>query len=215
MKKQNSNLRVLSHFAILMLTLLLAVASTASWYDRTARDDEAGAKLTYDLSDGIKVNGSGLVTKTYLGTSEKGIVTYSESEYNPDEAITVKSGEIAYFKTVVQNTTNKGGALFSVYAPALYCSSNVNELSIGIIGPEKTFVTYTSSNGLKTGTGVLPGKEKSIELICIEDNIYIENGTDNEPKTIEIYWFVKTAVSSGDSTVYSTVYLDAPYVVYN
>ena len=74
MKKSRSNLRVVSHIAVLALVLVIAVVATFSWYTRTVATAESGSILQYKQSGNISGNGGKL--ESFVGTNNNGEKTY-------------------------------------------------------------------------------------------------------------------------------------------
>jgi len=179
MKKEYSALRILIVALILVLVASMAMFSAFSWYQRSARVDETGYLLKYTQTGKVN-NSSGVIVKTYLGTSDNGEITYSEDELSG--AVDVKSGEVTYLKTVLTDTANAGGAVVSLYLKDFtYHSGMGDKVYVGIINPEKTYKDYS---------GETSGDNKVVSTLCLEDNITVPgNGT------VEILWFVKSSDS--------------------
>ncbi len=179
MKKEYFALRVLAIALTFALVASLAVFSVYSWYDRTKRDDEAGYLLSYTQTGKVN-NTTGISVKTYAGKIENGDVTYDDAELSG--AVDVKSGELNYFKTVITDTSNAGGAVVSLYLKDFTYNNGLgNKINIVIINPEKTYKEYTA---------VVSGSNYVINNFCLEDNIVVDNNG-----TVEVYWFVKPATS--------------------
>lgn len=179
MKKEYFALRVLAIALAFALIASLAVFSVYSWYDRTKRDDEAGHLLSYTQTGRVN-NTTGISVKTYAGIADNGVVTYEDTELQG--AVDVKAGELSYFKTVITDTANAGGAVVSLYLKDFTYNSSLGEkIHIGIVNPEKTYVEYA---------GALSGTKRTIDNLCLEDNIIVDNNG-----TVEVYWFVKPSTS--------------------
>ena len=172
MKNNKGFLRIISIIAILMLTLLIAVTSTFSWYPRTSSETEQMHSLN-DLRD-FYVQGHGKKTvTTYIGANDKGHVSYDEELGSANRVIPLNSDKIYHFKTVITETGNGGAAPISLFIDTIKASTAT--VQIGLTGPEKTYKAYPVTSGYAKD-------------VCIEDNVIIDsNGT------IEIYWFVKYA----------------------
>ena len=181
MKKEYFALRVLAIALAFALIASLAVFSVYSWYDRTKRDDEAGHLLSYTQTGRVN-NTTGISVKTYAGIADNGAVTYEDTELQG--AVDVKAGELSYFKTVITDTANAGGAVISLYLKGFIYNSSLGEkIHIGIVNPEKTYVEYS---GVLSDTGT----DCTIDNLCLEDNIIVDNNG-----TVEVYWFVKPSTS--------------------
>ncbi len=179
MKKEYLFLRVLIVVLVLTLVSTVAVFSVFSWYDRTARVDETGKQLIYTQTGKVN-NASGVTVVTYAGTINDGAVEYSDTVV--DGAVDVKAGEPVYFKSVVTDTANAGGAVISLYLKDFTYSSAMGEkIHIGLVNPEKTYKEYSST---------VSGSKRTVDAFCLEDNIIIPNNG-----TVEVYWFVKPATS--------------------
>lgn len=202
MKKQGKKMKLFSHILILSLVVIIAVAATFSWYNRSVQSYGEGNLLKYSQSG--NVNGKGCTIKTYAGTNDKGKVTYGDTELTASsEALTTAPGAINYFKTVITSeVTDPDAAEGTVsvylenfsYAQTLG-SGNVN---IGIIQPEKTYKSFSTTQS---------GSSYIASNICLEDNLLITKGS-----TKEIYWFVEV----GSSTVKEgNITLGTMHLVYN
>ena len=196
MKKEYFVRRVLIVALVLTLVASMAVFSVFSWYDRTARDNETGNILSYTQTGKVN-NTSGVTVTTYLGTLKDGAVEYSETPVSG--AIDVKAGQPVYFKSVVTDTANAGGAVVSLYIKDLsYASSLGEELHIGLVGPEKTYKEYSTS---------VSGGNYLVDTFCLEDNIFVENNG-----TVEVQWFIKP---SAFVTVEEGIKPGSIYIAYN
>ena len=194
MKKDRSNLRLISYIVMLALVLTMAAGSTFSWYNRTKVAGGESNKLIYSQTGMVNNAASEERTvATYAGTSENGVVSYSETAVSG--AVTAKAGEVTYFKTVITDTANAGDSMVSLYLQSITLSSNMgNEFHIGLVGPEKTYKSYTCTNN-------------AANKVCVEDNIFLENNG-----TVEVYWFVKPDTANATD---GTITLGAQYLVYN
>lgn len=202
MKKNTSSFNLVSRLAILLLVLLLAVGTTFSWYDRTKRGDGESYLLDYEVSGKINTGLTGVSVETYVGTKKNGIVKYNDVPLTVSgvgESVTTNSGEVTYFKTVIQDTANSGDSLISLYLSQFSCASKMgSKIHIGVVGPEKTYNEYQ---------GTISGSDYVIQPMLIEDNILLKNNS-----IVEVYWFMSVDESySGDGTVS----LGVPYVVNN
>lgn len=179
MKKEYFLRRALTVTLVLALVATMAVFSVFSWYDRTARADETGKVLSYTQTGKVN-NYSGIKFETYAGTYNNGEVTYSETALSG--AVDVKEGEVNYFKTVLIDTANAGGAVVSLYLKDFSYNTGMGEkVYIGLVNPEKTYKSYT---------GVVSGSNRVISNLCLEDNIIVPNNG-----VIEVQWFVKSSAS--------------------
>lgn len=179
MKQNRNSLRLVSHVAILVLTLILAVASTFSWYDRTVEANEDGNRLNFNHTAFVN-NGETIDVKTYAGVLENGVVEYDDSEGKELDGtdVTIKSGKVNYFKTVLKDTGNQGNSLVSLYINEISSSSvTLNNIHIGLIAPEKVYKHHTAT---KTGANF------ALKNVCIEDNLFIKN-----KGTVTVYWFIE------------------------
>lgn len=204
MKKQGKNLKLFSHILILSLVVIIAVAATFSWYNRSVPSGGEGNLLKYSQSG--KVNGNGCSIKTYAGTNDKGKVTYSDTELTASsEALTTAPGAINYFKTVIKSEVTGSDAAegtVSVYLENFSYDKTLGNgnVKIGIIQPEKTYKSFTTTSSSS-------GDSYIASNICLEDNLMITSGN-----TIEIYWFVQV----GSSTVNEgNITLGTMHLVYN
>lgn len=177
MKKHISNPKLISHILILLLALSIAVVATFSWYNRSTSTAGDGNRFTYTQSGNI--NGKGGSVATYAGTSDNGKVTYStELLTSTAGTLSTEPGALNYFKTVITDESTSGDSLVSLYLKDFTYSSTMGEsIHIGLIQPEKTYKQYTATTS---------GSNCVIDSICLEDNIFIENGG-----TVEVYWFVE------------------------
>ena len=197
MKKSRSNLKVLSHIAVLALVLVIAVVATFSWYNRSTVT-ETGYLLKYSQSG--NVNGSGGEIHTYAGTNNDGVVTYSTTEVSETSGgISTEPGSVNYFKTVITDESNTGESMVSLYLEGLsYTKSLGNSVKVGIIQPEKTYKKYTST---------LSGNNYNASRICLIDNVYVENNG-----TVEVYWFIEI---NKNLTTTGSINLGTLHLVYN
>lgn len=185
MKKEYLFIRALSLTVILILVASLAVFSAFSWYDRTARPNETGRLLNYTQTG--KVNKTQDVSViTYSGTLENGEVTYSETALSG--AVSVKAGQVNYFKSVVTNG-DVGDALVSLYLKEFTYNSGMGQIiNIGLVNPEKTYKEYQ---------GDASGSDYVISTLCLEDNIFVESNGE-----VVVEWFVKPSASyTGDAAL--------------
>lgn len=197
MKKEKGNLRLMSLLAILALVLLMAVASTFSWYNRTQSADAEARILDYKQTGKVNSVGSAEVA-TFEGTLDNGIVSYSDTALASDAAVTAKSGQVNYFKTVITDTANSS-SLVSLYLNNITCTSDMgSSLHIGIVEPEKTYKQFT---------GTVTGESFIVDTLCVEDDLILESGS-----TVEVYWFVEI---DADYTSEGTINLGTQYLVYN
>ena len=172
MKKEKSFLRILSIIALLMLTLLIAVTSTFSWYPRTSSETDEMHIFRDRRSLTVVGHGKKTIT-TYVGDNDNGHVTYEDVLDDTNRIIPVNDEKIYYFKTVITETGNGGTAPVALYVDSIKASTAT--LQIGLTGPEKTYKSYAVTSGYAKD-------------VCIEDNVIVENNG-----TVEIYWFVKYA----------------------
>lgn len=196
MKKEYKGLKLLTLMLVLALVLALTVVSAFSWYDRTARPNETGSMLSYEQTGKVN-NTSGVTVVTYAGTYTDGKVEYSDTPF--EGAVDVKAGQPVYFKSVVTDTQNAGGAVVSLYMKDMsYASGFGNKINIGLVNSEKTLMTV---NGTTSGGSYVA------ETFCLEDNIIVEsNGT------VEVEWFI---TSSQSVTETEAIKLGTMYIAYN
>lgn len=170
MKNRISLPKAVTLVALLMFAMTLLVTSTFSWYPRAEVNSEDTYQTLRYVQTG-KVTGWGLKTvKTYLGTSENGNVSYSDTELVANTNIPVNDEKIYYFKTVITETENNGVSAISLYLDKIKASGS--SISVGLTSPEKTYEKVSLTSG-------------SVSDYCLEDNIIIQtNGT------VEIYWFI-------------------------
>ena len=198
MKKQGKNLKLFSHILILSLVVIIAVAATFSWYNRSVPSGGEGNLLKYSQSG--KVNGNGCSIKTYAGTDDKGKVTYSAVELNESSgALKTKPGAVNYFKTEITSTVDGTVSVFLENFSYDKTLGNGN-VKIGIIQPEKTYKSFTTTSSSS-------GDSYIASNICLEDNLMITSGN-----TIEIYWFVQVGSSTANE---GNITLGTMHIVYN
>lgn len=173
MKNGKKIVKVLSIISILMLTVVMAVTSAFAWYPRTSSETDE-AMLIFRDRRSLTVVGHGKKTiTTYVGSNDKGHVSYDKELGSANRVIPLNSDKIYHFKTVITETGNGGAAPISLYIDSIKASTAT--VQIGLTGPEKTYKAYPVTDGYA-------------ENVCIEDNVIIDsNGT------VEIYWFVKYA----------------------
>ncbi len=169
MKKGRTFYRLFSFVAIFTLILIMAVASTFSWYNPTVYPTSEvinnGNALNYDIEG--KINRiSGLQFKTYEGTVVDGMLIYNDASFlrGPQSVTIRETDEVAYYKTIIMNDDN-GAAMVSLYVNSISCTDG--DAYVGISKPEKTYV--------KSNEGAF----------CIEDNLIVPNND-----FIEVYWYV-------------------------
>lgn len=195
MKNKRSNLRVISHIAVLMLVLVIAVVSTFSWYNRSTASQE-GKLLKYSQSGNI--SGKGGTIQTFVGTNNNGVISY-DTDISTMASVSTEPGAVNYFKTVITDETNSGDAVVSLYIENMKFSSMGNStVKIGISQPEKTYKSYSGSYS---------GGKYNVDRICLIDNLYVKNQT-----VTEVYWFVEINKSfSGNGSIE----LGSLHLVYN
>lgn len=175
MKTKYSVLRIISLMSLLMLVLLLAITSTFSWYPRTSSTTGKTKYLEYEFSGSVTPNSEKTIS-TYVGTNVLGEITYASEALADDRTIPVNSEKVYYFKTAINDTTNGGDSVISLYLDKITASGT--SIQVGLSSPEKSFKTASLING-------------SVSNYCLEDNIFItSNGT------VEVYWFIKYTGSS-------------------
>lgn len=164
MKSGNKFFRLFSLVTIFALILIMAVASTFSWYAPTTVTDKGNA-LYYNIEGKINRN-SGCKFVTYKGDVVDGFLVYNEfTPLRGPQAVTIsETDEVARYKTIIANDDN-GPALVSLYVNSISCTDG--DAYIGIYQPEKTYIKAE-------GTPV-----------CIEDNLIVPNNS-----SIEVYWYV-------------------------
>ena len=161
MKKAMNICKLISCIALAVLTAVMVVGTTFSWYDRTQDVDNTNySSLQYTRVG--KVNGKVATFETYQGTVDNGKISYAEA---PLAKVEVPAGEAFYFKTLITNG-NYGTSSVALYLNKENPYGNIN---IGIQSLEKTYKSY-----------------KSGDVLCIEDFI-----TMDSQQTVEVYWFVK------------------------
>lgn len=190
MKKAKGNLRFLSHILVFSLCLIIAVAATFAWYNRsTLASVGTAGKLTYSQSG--NVSGEGCQLKTYIGTDNDGEITY-DTELTDIHALTTQPGAVNYFRTVITDVSTSGnGSSLSVYLENLKYSTAMNgNVNVGLTAPEKTYKPVNS------------------QQICLEDNIVIERNGE-----ITVDWFIE--LSSSYSSSAGEIQLGNMHIVYN
>ena len=164
MKKAMNICKLISCIALAMLTAVMVVGTTFSWYDRTQDVDSTKYSSLQYTREG-KVNGKAATFATYQGTVDNGKISYAEAPLAENAKVEVPAGEAFYFKTLITND-NYGTSSVALYLDKENPYGNIN---IGIQSLEKTYKSY-----------------KSGDVLCIEDFI-----TMDSQQTVEVYWFVK------------------------
>lgn len=164
MKIGSKFIRLFSLLTIFTLIILMAVASTFSWYSPTSVTDTGNA-LYYNIEGKINRN-SGCKFLTYQGSKLDGLLIYNEFQplRGPQSVLISSENDVAYYKTIIANDNN-GPAMISLYVNSISCTDG--EAYVGISSPEKTYVKADGN------------------LVCIEDNLVIPN-----EGTVEVYWYV-------------------------
>ena len=194
MNKKRSLYKLISHLIMLMLVLTMATGSTFSWYNRNQGEGQTGKLLSYAQTG--KVNNAfskSRTVQTYAGTNNNGQIVYSDTAVSG--TVNVPAGEVCYFKTVIQDNAGVGDSIVSLYIKSITVSQSIsNTIYIGLVGYEKTYEQFRSSNYVYNN-------------LCIEDNIYLVNNG-----TVEVCWFIKSGENFNSD---GTVTLDTQYLVYN
>lgn len=196
MKKSRSNLRVVSHIAVLALVLVIAVVATFSWYNRSASSFESGSTLKYTQTG--NVSGKSGDIQTYVGVDDNGIITY-ETALTDGMSVTTEPGAVNYFKTVITDSSNTGDSMISLYLEDFACSTSMgNAIHIGLVEPEKTYKAFT---------GTANGSNYVIDQLCLIDNVFIKNNG-----TVEVFWFIEI---DKNYTGTGSINLGTLHLVYN
>lgn len=165
MKKAMNICKLISCIALAMLTAVMVVGTTFSWYDRTQDVDSTKYSSLQYTREG-KVNGKEATFATYQGTVDNGKISYAEAPLATNAQVEVPAGKALYFKTLITND-NYGTSSVALYLDDTnYSYGNIN---IGVQSLEKTYKSY-----------------KNGDVLCIEDFITIDSD-----KSVEVYWFVK------------------------
>ncbi len=199
MKNRKKLFLLVSIVLVVVLTATTLLVNTFSWYNRELVAHPGNYnQLNYEMSGKINYDTGDATVKTYLGTVNNGNVVYGTEELSADESVEVKAGELTYFKTVITNNDTSGDSVVSLYLTNLAWSDGLgNNINIGIMGPEKTYKNFTSTN-------------RNMGRTCIEDNIVLVKGTGEQPSQVEVEWFIRS-----DDGKSGTVTLGAQYPVYN
>lgn len=197
MKKGNMVRKLATCCVVWLMALLVAVGSTFSWYDRSVTADANARILNYSQSGRITSNAPKTI-RTYLGTENGGVITYSDAELSGN--VTVLPNRPVYFKTVIEDSGNVGESNISLYSKGFTCTANLgNAYHIGLLSPEKTCKAVTASAS---------GNVFQMDRICIADNLTVpSNGS------VEVCWFIQ--VDNPDFSGTGTLTPEILYTVFN
>ncbi len=162
----------------LLLSLLIVIISMStvsfSWFEP---DTKEGIGL--EFKEDTKLRAQNCTLATYRGTMGNKLVTYGGNPVG-NSVVTLSEGEVAYFKTVVSNSSREYDTVVSLFLPTFTPSG----------GTSKICVTYPTNS-----VRIYSAEQTDLHIVR---NAYVPMlvETDANPGLLVVEWFVKCDVGS-------------------
>lgn len=167
--------RTLPLLCLIMALLIVIISMTTMSFSWFEPDVKKGIGL--EFKDETKLRAQSCTINTY----SKNIDGYYNESVVANANVTVTAGSVAYFKTVINNSSRDYDTVVSLYLPAFTpAASSSAKLCVAV--PTNSVRDFTSA-------------QTDLHIIR---NAYVPNyvATDSNPGTLIVEWFVKCDVGS-------------------
>ncbi|MBQ7965683.1 MAG: hypothetical protein IJ331_06355 [Ruminococcus sp.] len=184
--------KTLPVLCVLMAILTIIIAMTTMSYSWFEPDIKEGIGLQYKDEAQLRDEHCAIVTysgayNNTMGSTGYGLVLYGDQITTAD--VTVNEGETVYYKTVIENSSEKYDTVVSLFLPSFTITGG--NASIGVAFPTNSFRTFSAN-------------QTDIHIIR-NAHVKMFVDTDANPGQLSVEWFVKCesgSVTFNPSQVY-------------